>query len=211
MTASVTRRVAIALMASCVLWEAGAAQGADIDGSSDYPLVGRFEGAEIVGYQVTEYDDVTVLDGPFDPVDVSNRTGPGFKVIEGHSTLIYYTLPQERSSLEILRNYEDSMKSKASLSSSLATRRRERAFRTRSQTPGTISAIRSAIRLSCRSFVMTMSTTGSSKADAICWRDSTRPKAPSMSASPSVKAAVGLSPLCASSKLRKCRPARLSS
>ena len=112
MTASATRRAAIVLMAICFLWTTGAAQGADIDGSSDYPLVGRFEGAEIVGYQVTEYDDVTVLDGPFDPVDVSNRTGPGFKGIEGRSTLIYYTLPEGRSSLEILRNYEDSLKSK---------------------------------------------------------------------------------------------------
>jgi len=55
----------------------GAAHAADIKGSADYPLVGRYEGAEIAGYTVTDFDEVTILDGPFDPADVSKRAGPG--------------------------------------------------------------------------------------------------------------------------------------
>ena len=43
----------------------------DVAGSQDYPLLGRYQGSEIVGYEVTEYDETTVLDGPFDPVDNS--------------------------------------------------------------------------------------------------------------------------------------------
>ncbi|MGB3021737.1 MAG: OmpA family protein, partial [Methyloceanibacter sp.] len=42
----------------------------------------------------------------------SNRAGPGFKTVEGRSILIYYTLPQGRSTLEVQRNYEDSLKAK---------------------------------------------------------------------------------------------------
>jgi outer membrane protein OmpA-like peptidoglycan-associated protein len=83
---------------------------ADIEGSSDHPLVGRYQGSEIVAYEVTEFDEVTVIDGPFDYTKIPN--GEGFKTLEGKSFLIYYTLPQGRSTLEVLRNYEESLKSK---------------------------------------------------------------------------------------------------
>jgi OOP family OmpA-OmpF porin len=88
------------------------ALAADIRGSQDYPLLGRYQGSEIVGYQVTEYDETTVLDGPFDPVDTSKWAGPGFKDVEGRIILIYYKLPEGRSTLEVMRNYEDSLKGK---------------------------------------------------------------------------------------------------
>jgi outer membrane protein OmpA-like peptidoglycan-associated protein len=86
------------------------AQAADIEGSADHPLVGRYEGSEIVGYEVTEYDEATLVEGPFLPTNTTG--GTGFKTVEGKITLIYYTLPQGRSSLEVLRNYEASLKSK---------------------------------------------------------------------------------------------------
>lgn len=90
----------------------GAVHAADLEGSADHPLVGRYEGAEIAGYQVTEFDEVAVLDGPFDPVDTSKWSGPGFKDVEGRIVLIYYKLPEGRSTLEVMRNYEDSLKAK---------------------------------------------------------------------------------------------------
>lgn len=90
--------------------QSGLALAADVEGSADHPMVGRYEGSEIVGYETTAYDEETILEGPFDPA--SDRTGPGFRVIEGRSTLIYYTMPEGRSSLEVLRNYESSLKSK---------------------------------------------------------------------------------------------------
>jgi len=100
------------LAAMCGAWLVAAAQAADVEGSQDYPLVGRYEGAEIVGYTVTDFDEVTILDGPFDPADVSKRAGPGFEAVKGRSILIYYTLPAGRSTLEVQRNYEDSLKAK---------------------------------------------------------------------------------------------------
>jgi outer membrane protein OmpA-like peptidoglycan-associated protein len=90
----------------------GAAHAADVAGSSDHPLVGRYQGSEIVGYRVTEFDEVKTVEGPFDPAQAGDRTGPGFKTLEGRIVLIYYKLPESRSTLEVLRNFQDSLKSK---------------------------------------------------------------------------------------------------
>jgi outer membrane protein OmpA-like peptidoglycan-associated protein len=87
-----------------------AAWAADVAGSGDHPLVGRYEGSEIVAYNVKEFDEVTVIEAPFDVTAIPG--GPGFKTIEGKSFLIYYTVPQGRTSLEVARNYEDALKAK---------------------------------------------------------------------------------------------------
>jgi outer membrane protein OmpA-like peptidoglycan-associated protein len=87
-----------------------AAWAADVAGSSDHPLVGRYEGSEIVAYKVTEFDEVTIIEAPFDYTKIPG--GEGFKTLEGKSFLIYYTLPQGRSTLEVMRNYEDALKAK---------------------------------------------------------------------------------------------------
>lgn len=85
-------------------------RAADVEGSSDHPLVGRYDGSEIVGYKTTEFDEANLVEAPFSPT--STNGGTGFKTVEGHITLIYYTLPQGRSTLEVLRNYEEGLKAK---------------------------------------------------------------------------------------------------
>ncbi|MDX8493016.1 OmpA family protein [Mesorhizobium sp. VK22B] len=87
-----------------------AVRAADVEGSSDHSLVGRYAGSEIVGYTVTEFDEANVVEAPFSPT--STNGGTGFKTLEGRVTLVYYTLPQGRSTLEVLRNYEEGLKSK---------------------------------------------------------------------------------------------------
>ena len=96
----------------CGAWIAGGADAEDIAGSSDYPLVGRYEGSQIVAYSVTDYDETQLIDGPFEPVQASARTGTGFKTVDGRIILIYYALPKGRSTLEVLRNYEASLQAK---------------------------------------------------------------------------------------------------
>jgi OOP family OmpA-OmpF porin len=91
---------------------AGLALAADVKGSKDHPLVGRYEGSDIVGYRLTDYDQVRVVQAPFDPVQADARTGPAFLTVEGRSFLIYYRLPEGRSTLEVLRNYEASLGAK---------------------------------------------------------------------------------------------------
>ncbi|HXG79935.1 MAG TPA: hypothetical protein VNJ31_11445, partial [Methyloceanibacter sp.] len=74
----------IVFAVACVMDRSSAA---DIAGSGDHPLVGRYEGAEIVGYAVADYDEAIILDGPMDPGG-AERSGPGFKTIEGRVFLI---------------------------------------------------------------------------------------------------------------------------
>jgi outer membrane protein OmpA-like peptidoglycan-associated protein len=103
-------RKAIAIGAVIAALFGQGAGAADVEGSSDHPLVGRYEGAEIVGYEVTNYDEATLLEGPFSMV--STDGGAGFTTVEGRIFLIYYALPSGRSALEVLRNYEQSLTSK---------------------------------------------------------------------------------------------------
>jgi OmpA-OmpF porin, OOP family len=107
---TVQRWLRIGLLLFAAMCVSSGVRAADIEGSSDHPLVGRYQGSEIVAYKVTEFDEVTVIDGPFDYTKTPN--GEGFKTLEGKSYLIYYTLPQGRSTLEVMRNYEESLKSK---------------------------------------------------------------------------------------------------
>lgn len=88
------------------------AHAADIEGSSDHPLVGRYEGSEIVAHQVIEFDEASVIEAPFDYTKIPS--GEGFRTLEGKSFLIYYTLPQGRSTVEVLHNYEAALKARPS-------------------------------------------------------------------------------------------------
>jgi OmpA-OmpF porin, OOP family len=95
------------------LFGSTATQAADVSGSRDHPLVGRYAGSEIVGYRTTDFDEVKIVDGPFDPTKADKQSGAGFKKVEGRQTLVYYKLPQGRSTLEVLRNYEASLGEKS--------------------------------------------------------------------------------------------------
>ena len=77
---------------------------------NDHPLIGRYDGADQVGRYVTDFDEVELINGP-----ISNARGigaPGWMQVEGKITLLYYTLPTGRSSLEVLRNYQSSLEGK---------------------------------------------------------------------------------------------------
>ncbi len=100
--------IAIAMLGNMAM----VAWATDVEGSSDHPLVGRFEGSRIVGYQVSEYDEAAVIDGRFSPLSTDKRAGRGFRTLEGRLVLIYYALPEGRSTLQVLRNYERSLQAK---------------------------------------------------------------------------------------------------
>lgn len=82
--------------------------GADVAGGRDHPLVGRFAGSVMVGYAASDYDEVKLVDGPFEPGRDAPRD-PGFGTAEGRAVLIYYRLPAGHATLEVLRNYEASL------------------------------------------------------------------------------------------------------
>lgn len=77
---------------------------------ADHPLVGRYAGADLVGETHVEFDEVGLISGP---IAGSRAPGaPGWITLEGQSSLYYYSLPSGRSTLEILRNYESSLRAK---------------------------------------------------------------------------------------------------
>lgn len=77
----------------------------------DHPLVGRYEGAKLVGHHGVDYDEVEIIT---EPIGGSQRgpAVPGWTRLEGKIDLYYYMLPQGRSSLEVLRNYQSSLAAK---------------------------------------------------------------------------------------------------
>ena len=97
------RIVAIACLAPLSSVAAAAAGG-------DHPLVGRYEGSELVGRQVSDFDEAELMNGP---IGIARGIGaPGWMRVEGRITLLYYRLPAGRSSLEVLRNYQSSLEAK---------------------------------------------------------------------------------------------------
>lgn len=75
---------------------------ADIEGSADHPLLGRFGSATISAYQASDYDAATLPGGPIaDARAVDNQLE-----LEGRVTRIGYRLPVEHTALEVARNYE---------------------------------------------------------------------------------------------------------
>jgi len=77
-----------------------------VKGAKDHPLLSRFEGARLVGYDVKEFDEAMLPAGK----RIANKDGKAaFEnalQLEGKYTRIAYNYPKERSSLEVMRNYQ---------------------------------------------------------------------------------------------------------
>lgn len=112
---AVIHRGAALIAAVCVLALAAPAAAADVAGSHDHPLAGRYEGATITAYKVADFDEAALLQAPHDfgaaveHSDYSDRSGKEWLHLEGRVTRIRYAIPEGRSSLEVLRNYRQSL------------------------------------------------------------------------------------------------------
>jgi hypothetical protein len=84
----------------------------DVEGSSDHPVVSRYEGSSIVDYDFREFDSYEILLGKLkrDPENPSDKIAETSENLEGKVTKISYYLPEDRSTLEVFRNYEDALK-----------------------------------------------------------------------------------------------------
>ncbi|MEQ9618020.1 MAG: DUF4892 domain-containing protein [Deltaproteobacteria bacterium] len=89
---------------------AGASAG-DVEGSKDHPVVSRYQGSEIKDYDFREFDEYTLLLGKVvrAPGEPDNRKAEGSEKLEGKVTKISYYLPEDRSTLEVFKNYEDAL------------------------------------------------------------------------------------------------------
>lgn len=77
-----------------------------VKGVKDHPLLSRFEGSMLVGYDVKEFDEATLPAGK----RFRDKSGKwGFEKtipLEGKVTRIAYNYPRDRASLEVMRNYQ---------------------------------------------------------------------------------------------------------
>ena len=92
------------LMLACL---ATAARAQDVPGSQDHPVLGqRFPGSVITSHEVIEFDEYDLLTGP-----VPNRNEMGdFEHLEGRITKIIYEIGADRSTLEVMRSYDNAFK-----------------------------------------------------------------------------------------------------
>jgi hypothetical protein len=92
---------------------------ADKKGATDSPLLKRYEGSFIVAYEHKSFGELALPLSKLEPVagkatQQNNRVHePGNKkALEGPYTRIAYLIPADRSPIEVLRNYQDDIKSK---------------------------------------------------------------------------------------------------
>nr|WP_315401586.1 DUF4892 domain-containing protein [uncultured Duganella sp.] len=77
-----------------------------VKGAKDHPLLSRFEGARLVGYDVKQFDEAMLPAGKR-IADKGDKAAFDAKLeLEGKRTRIAYVYPRERSSLEVMRNYQ---------------------------------------------------------------------------------------------------------
>lgn len=94
------------------------ARPADLPGSGDHPLIKRFGGSEIVGYDVRQFGEFELQTSTFLSIDL--KTGrrtyarPPLK-LEGSRRQIWYEAAGAASSTELLRNYRNELQSKGFL------------------------------------------------------------------------------------------------
>ncbi|MCX5514502.1 flagellar motor protein MotB [Kaistia algarum] len=103
------------VMSSTVAYADATLPDADIDGAKDNPLTQRYDGSWIVSYEQSAYTDFTIPLAPLRPDadpdkrDVENNVvyaPEKSQAVEGKLTRIAYLLPEGRSPLEVLRNFQ---------------------------------------------------------------------------------------------------------
>ena len=94
------------------------AQLRDAAGSKDHPLIKRFEGSTILGYEFLKFNELVILLGPvkgkierfmapeYEKGEPYTMTPTNTQRVEGEMTRILYVAPKQHSSLEVVRNYE---------------------------------------------------------------------------------------------------------
>lgn len=100
------RILSIALV---VLFALPAARAADIEGAADHPAIQRYPGAEIIRYTTEDFTDTSLFVEPASAYGGLAKNLAHTKALEGRVTRITYRMPEERSTLEILRNYRQAL------------------------------------------------------------------------------------------------------
>jgi OmpA-OmpF porin, OOP family len=110
----------IVLLASCVFATVlcvGPTQAEDEPGTKDPSVAGRYAGSRIEYQKIVDFDQVALLKAPHDynslleKNTLRDRSGAEWLRVEGRATRTRYEIPPGRSSLEVQRNYQNSLRS----------------------------------------------------------------------------------------------------
>lgn len=95
---------------------------ADRKGARDSPLLKRYEGSFIVAHELKSFDEVAFPLSPLEEVEGKrdNHNNRYFeprekKTLEGARTRLVYLIPENRSPLEVLRNYQEEIRGRGGL------------------------------------------------------------------------------------------------
>ena len=92
-------------VAALALGLSAAAHAADKPGAKDFASISRFAGSEIVDYQASDFDAALLPSQP-----MSDPPAPGGLLkVEGRVTSISYRMPKEKSTLEVMRSYQQAL------------------------------------------------------------------------------------------------------
>lgn len=98
------RTIFVIALAVC---STGATKASDIPGAHDHPLITRFAGSSIIGYQQVSYDKAVLPLGPIKPG--TSRQFAASDMAEGRITRIAYEAPAGKSVIEVYRNFAQAM------------------------------------------------------------------------------------------------------
>ncbi|GAA5218194.1 OmpA family protein [Corallincola platygyrae] len=82
----------------------GQAEGEDKEGSKDHPLISRYQGSVIQGYQELEFGEFRLATGVAD----AKENVPHLS-LQGKVTTIVYKAPPKQSVLQVYKNYEQAL------------------------------------------------------------------------------------------------------
>lgn len=86
--------------------------GADLPGAKDHPLLKRFGGSEIVGYEAKRFDECELQTSTFKRYNLETKrrefVEPALKV-EGARMQIWYEAAGDASATELIRNYQNEL------------------------------------------------------------------------------------------------------
>lgn len=105
-------RALIALLLIIGVWPMAfpAQTSEDAPGTADHPLVPRFEGSAIIGYESVAYDAFKLPLGAAVRADDDSWKAEKERVVEGKRTRLIYVAPKNASPLEIVRNYQGALR-----------------------------------------------------------------------------------------------------
>ncbi len=96
----------------CLVAGVGAALAADLPGAKDHPLIKRFGGSEIVGYDTKRFVEYELQTSTFTNYDLEAKkrqyASPPLP-LAGALTRIWYEAAGDASGIELLRNYENEL------------------------------------------------------------------------------------------------------